>query len=777
MKSSRPCRFLATCSSGVMILAATAAHAQSSTPLAPPAATAHADATSTTFEFPGEIIVTAQKRSERLSTVGLTISAFTGDTLRKAGIASVADLPQIVPGLTYAHSNTGLPVYTLRGVGFYETSLAAYPAVNVYVDQAPLAFPLLTSHTGLDLERVEVLKGPQGILFGQNSTGGAIDFVAAKPTANLHYGADLSYGRFNRAKAEAFISGPLSDTLKARIAGSVEHGDDWQYSYTRKDSLGKIRTYIGRLLLDWQPDDRLHIELNVNGWVDRSDPQAAQFFKLSPQLPPTAALQAYPTAPQTARAADWGTGTDRPRGDQHLFQTALRAEWNAGPATITSLTSYVYAKRNDQLDPDGMRLQGYTLLAQGKINDFFQELRIANAAGNKVRYTVGGNYEHSHVLDNGYLTFADSTIPPAYGFATNGLVSDQRIRSGAVFGNLDIDLLSKLTLKLGARYTKTTREDSGCTYDPGDGNIGAFFAGLSSLLRGTPTPPVASGGCTSLGPTFLPERFVGTLREHNVSWRGGLDYRLAPNALVYVNVAKGYKAGSYPNVAASSNAQFLPVVQESVLDYEAGFKAQLFDRMLSLEGAVFYYDYGNKQLRSKYIDPIFGLLDKLDNIPKSSVRGAEMSAVLSPTRRWRINGAVTYLDGKIDRFTGVNGAGVSSNFAGTRMPFAPHWSVTAGSEYEWPVSSRLNASLGGGLSYNSSTFSVVGNDPDSLIKAYTLADVRAGIASASGSWRAQAFIKNLTNTYYWTNAIVVYDQKVRYAGQPRTYGVSLSFRY
>jgi len=761
------------CGSTAALMSGSAAAAQP----APAPSQAPFNAPSADNGSPNEIIVTAQKRSERIKDVGLTISAFTGDTLRTAGVVSAADLPKLVPGLTYARSNTGLPVYTLRGVGFYETSLAAYPAVSVYIDQAPLAFPLLTSHTGLDLERVEVLKGPQGILFGQNSTGGAINFIAAKPTSTLHYGGDVTYGRFNRAKVEAFISGPLGPTLRARVAGSVERGDDWQRSYTRNDTLGKIRSYVGRVLLDWRPAETVRFELNLNGWRDKSDPQAAQFFKLSPQLPVTPALTAYPTAPANARAADWGTGADRPRGDQKLEQAALRAEFDIGDATITSLTSYVHARRDDQLDPDGMRLQGYTLLAHGRIKTFFQEVRLANASLNPIRYVVGANYEHSNVLDDGLLTFADSTIPPIYGFATNGLISDQRIRSTALFGNIDAKLASRLTLKVGARYTKTKRSDSGCTYDPGDGNIGAFFTFLSSLLRGSPTPPVGPGGCTSLGPTFLPERFTGQLNEHNLSWRVGLDFKASDNALLYANVTKGYKAGSFPNVAASSNAQFLPVRQESVLAFETGFKVQLADRLLSLDGAAFYYKYADKQLRSKYIDPIFGVLDKLDNIPKSSVRGAEFEAVLTPAPGFRTNLAVTYLKGKIDRFTGVNGAGVLSTFDGTDMPFAPRWSVMAGADYETPLSTTLKGSLGASLSYNSSTYSVVGNDPDSLIKKFTLIDLRAGIGAVNDRWRAGLFVKNLTNAYYWTNAIVVYDQKVRYAGQPRTYGVSLSYRY
>jgi len=765
--------FLMGCSSIAILAGATASRAERADSRSPAA-----DAASAAGTQVSEIIVTAEKRSERISNVGMAISAFTADTLKQQGVSSVADLASVVPGLTYAHSNTALPVYTLRGVGFYETSLAAYPAVTVYVDQAPLPFPLLTSHTVLALEQVEVLKGPQGILFGQNSTGGAINFIAAKPTDTLRMGVDATYGRFNRAKLEGFISGPLTDTLKARLSMSVERGDDWQQSYTRQDTLGKVRTYVGRLIVDWQPTDRLSFEANINGWVDKSDPQAAQFYKLDLQLPSfaSAALRNYPVAPADPRAADWGPR--RPMGDQDMVQASLRGELRLTPdATLTSLTSYVVGHRDDLLDPDGMALDGYGLLATGTIRSFFQELRVTNSGADRLRYTVGGNFERSTVFDNGTLSYVDSTIADAYHFAHNGLLSDQKITSEAAFANVDFDVTRKLTFKAGARYTKTDRHDSGCTYDPGDGQIAAFFTYLSSLVRGSPTPAIKPLGCTNLNASYLPVLFVDDLNESNLSWRVGADYKPADRVLLYVNVAKGYKAGSFPNAAASTTAQFAPVVQESVLDYEAGFKVAAFDRRVSLDGAAFYYDYTNKQLRSKLIDPVFGVLDALVNIPKSSVKGAELSVNVNPGSGLQGDVAVTYLDATVDKFVGINGAGVSADFSHTAMPFAPKLSLSAAASYEWLVSPDWMASVGGDVSHNSSTFSVVGQDPDSRISSFTLLDLRAGLRAVSNRWRVELWAKNVTNAYYWTNAIVVYDQRVRYAGMPRTFGVTLSYRY
>src|SRR6266404_2517776 len=180
-----------------------------------------------------EIVVTAEKRSESINKVGLAISALSGDSLRDLNIHSVQDLTQVVPGLTYAASLLDTPVYSLRGVGFYETTLAAYPDVSVYVDQVPLAFPVLTGNVGLDLERVEVLKGPQGILFGQNSTGGAINYIAAKPTDTQQAGIDVGYSRFATSTVDGFLSGPLTDTLAARLSFMSDQSGPWQHTYFR----------------------------------------------------------------------------------------------------------------------------------------------------------------------------------------------------------------------------------------------------------------------------------------------------------------------------------------------------------------------------------------------------------------------------------------------------------------------------------------------------------------------------------------------------------------
>src|SRR5258706_3450863 len=180
-----------------------------------------------------EIIVTAQKRSERLNDVPMSITALTGERLQELQVLQVSDLSRVVPGFSYQPSDYGTPVYSIRGIGFKDVAVAVAPTVSVYIDQVPLPYSVETQGAAFDVDRVEVLKGPQGTLFGQNSTGGAMNFIAAKPTEHLEAGADATYGRFNEADAQGFLSGPLSDTVSARVAVRNEQRDALQMRENR----------------------------------------------------------------------------------------------------------------------------------------------------------------------------------------------------------------------------------------------------------------------------------------------------------------------------------------------------------------------------------------------------------------------------------------------------------------------------------------------------------------------------------------------------------------
>ncbi len=348
----------------------------------------------------------------------------------------------------------------------------------------PIPFPAEADGAALDLERVEVLKGPQGTLYGQNSTGGAVNYIAAKPTDRFAAGVDVSYGRFNTIDAQAYVSGPVSDTLRLRLAARGVRGDDWQRSYTRNDTLGRQEKVQGRLLLDWQPVDRLTVSVNLNAWRDRSDTPAAQAIGIAPQtnlVPIPAGLENYPAAPASNRAADWDPDTSFQR-DNYFLHASGRIDYElSSDVMLTSISAYQYFGRDQPIDSDGTSFQNFYVLQTGHVSTFFQELRLSGDFGSGGHWIVGGNYSSDRTLDRNLILFEDSSSSSALGLPLTDLTNEtrQNIKTAAVYGNIDYEIVPSVTLHGGVRYTDVRRSFAGCSFDTGSGEASAVF-GLAS---------------------------------------------------------------------------------------------------------------------------------------------------------------------------------------------------------------------------------------------------------------------------------------------------------
>ena len=743
-----------------------------------------------------EIIVTANKRQQSINDVGLSITAASGDSLIQRGIGSPTDLGKIVPGLTVQNSPFNTPVYTLRGIGFYETTLSAEPTVAVYTDEVLLPFAATTRGVGFDIERVEVLKGPQGTLFGANTTGGAINYIVSKPTDTFAAGASGSFGRFDTTDLQGYISGPLSSTVKARLAVRTVQSGTWQHSYTRSDTLGRQNQWQSRFLLDWQASDKLKISLNVNGWIDRGDTQAAQLQGSDCGAstagtcgsPDATNFKNYPVAPADATAADWGYGIfgRRPRRDDRFYQTSLRGDYNLDDhLTLTSISAYSYYTTDSVQDFDGATYASADTETSGHVKDFNQELRVAGKFGNG-NFIVGGNYHMADTYDRLFYNFSQGpSSNPLYMIAgaPRGVLtyndSAQDIREAAVFANAEYKILSHLTLIGGARYTDSRRSFAGCTHDYG-GQTAVWW----NTLFGTSVP---TGGCITLDAALHPivPFLTNNLNEHNVSWNVGLNYKTDGGALLYGRVSRGYKAGSFPTASVASYTGYAPVKQESVTAYEVGVKVPLDDHKIELTGAVFYYDYKDKQLRGRLPDPVFGTLDGLVQIPKSREWGLEGAITAHPIHELRMSVSATYINTKVTNFDGYNAFGTLSNFSGQKFPYAPAFTMTSDAEYKAPIRENMLGFFGASFTYNSKTSTALANtttiyvaaDPRFDIKAYGLVDLRAGFEFPNTNVRVGAYVRNLANTYYWTNAQDTLASIVRYAGMPRTYGIQASWHY
>ena len=727
----------------------------------------------------------------------MSVTAVTGSQLQDQGVTSPAALAKVVPGFTFTESTYGAPVYTLRGIGTYDEAIAISPAVGVYSDQIPLPFARMSEGASLDLQRVEVLKGPQGTLFGENSTGGAVNYIANRPTDHFAGGMALTYGRFNETDAEGYISGPVAGTVDARLAVRTEQRGDWQYNYTNGDTLGKRNFTTARLLVDFAPSDTLKWSLNLNGWVDKSDVQAMQKIGYaplsgtvaSPQYPGApgypnmqAQLQAFPVAPANGRAAAWDLGESLKR-DDNFYQAGLRGDWEvADHVTITSLTGYSRLNVHTPADSDGTTLPDVYDLVFGSVDSFTQELRAAGQAGANggLKWMLGANYEHDSSNDNQFIGLhsSNSGIGP---FRFTGLynVNQQHVNTEAGFGSIDYNVLDTVTLQGSVRYTNQTRDFHGGLTDDGNGDLAAAFGFLSSALSGSKTviPP---GGYVTLDPVTnkpLTNGLYSNLNQDNVSWKVGPSWKPADDLLFYANAAKGYKAGAFGTLPVIRPVQDQPVVQESVLAYEIGFKAAAFAHRLEVSGATFLYDYGDKQLlASKNVGAPFGTLPALVNVPRSRIEGAELDATVHPLRSVTLRAGSTYIDSKVLGSYVISspvggGAADTINIGGESFPYTPKWQFDADAEYDHPISSVWTGFLGVGSTTQSKAQGTFGDIPGLQLPSYTLVDLRAG--ANSQMWHVELWGRNITNRYYVVHAFRSTDTITRTTGFPATYGITI----
>lgn len=760
-----------------------------------------------------EIIVTAQKRGEALDDVPMAVNAFRGEDLKTYGITDTRDLGKLVPGFTAADSGFDTPIFTLRGVGFADSSFAATSTVGLYADEVSLAYPIMGKGPNFDLRRVEVLKGPQGTLYGRNATGGAINYIANTPTAELVGGGDVTYGSFGRVDTQGYISGPISDSLRARVAAiSINSTEGWQTSATRPhDHLGTINKQAARGILDWQASDNLQLRLTLSGWQDKSEPQApfavarqAQ-FKLPLPSQFTSILQSltgfnidsafldpsvanYPLIPdnRNARVADWNKNGDFGLNDR-FWMGSLRPEWIINDnVRLVGLFAYEEMRADgSKLPQGGLDVEDIDQVLYASIRSLSGELRLEGSFGERGTWIVGvnANRDKHHEIIEGHgsenslnmIQFGD-TAPlnkPLF-FEKGAAKGDTNVHSDGIFANTDLPVLDTLTLTLGARYTRERQQYAGCTYVLAD-NDSLFpfpFFTAASFLKGGHSV-VAQGECGSLDANANAGLYTGTLPEHNVSYRSVLSWTPANDTLFYGSYSRGYKSGGFPTIFSVDQASLAPVVQEKLDAYEVGAKIGALNRTLQINAALFYYDYGNKQLLTYFKDEIFGALQYLQNVPKSREAGAELAVSWVPVPRLHLNAAGSYIRSRVIRYEGKDTQGNDFNFTGQEFNYTPRLQASVLANYTAELNDQLNLTPGIGYSYTGGSNSTLEHDPLYTLNVHQQLDAQLALSSRDGIWSLTAFGRNLTDSFYRNSVIKLGDTVFAYAGQPRTLGLSL----
>ena len=791
-----------------------------------------------------EIVVTAQKREQSLQDVGIAVSAFTGDALEQLGIQDTSQMSDLIPGFTFADSGYSIPIYTIRGIGFNDISQAGSSTVGIYVDEVILPYPSMTKGANLDLERVEVLKGPQGTLYGRNTTGGAVNYIARKPTQDFEAGFKSSFGTFNARELEGYVSGGLTDTLAGRLALRTVKADEWQRDFTRPGvEYGITDKFAGRALLEWSPIDAARFAFTLDGWTDESQPQSPQAYVILDQsalvsFRPSEDLLNHPLPPDDdARATALNPDRDFYM-DEEFRNTAVRMDLDLDSSTsFTAIYSEQQYNNNNYFNQDGMYVEEVEYLVQTDVPSRTLEARFSGQSAEASVNWVGGLF----IAEDTVTEFRDLFLRD--NSTGNGgrtglfdhiqLDGEQESQIRAAFGQAEWQATEQWKYTLGLRLTEEMRDNFNCTRDVnGDtalvfsileiagqqglgGLIGAGLTNeqadlvLDTLLDagfagGEPdfTPiaqlvdvvTIAAGNLGGL--TGGPQRgdcftiddetkesgpVIAELDEDNISGRFAVDWTpvvdWADDFLLYGSYSVGYKSGSFPLVPSSNSQQAEPVTQERLNAIEFGNKMRILDGDMRINSAIFSYEYFDKQLFAFYRDQIFGTLQRLDNVPRSAIKGLELEIQYSPIAELFTSLSISLLDSEVEEYIGIDANGDTVNFAGNKIAYTPPVEAALLINYDLPLNWDYTVTLGLDVSYSAETEGELSNDPRFVREAYTLYGARATLRSPDQAWSVGAWGRNLTDEVYYSSLQRLSDVGVRYAGRPRTYGLSLNYDF
>jgi iron complex outermembrane receptor protein len=703
----------------------------------------------------GDIVVTAQRREQSLLDVPLAVTALGGDTLAERGITNSAQLGDAVPNLQInsPYGNTQ-PNFSLRGIGVaneYNSNQAS--PVGVYLDDVYLA-PRTSHGMGLfDLDRIEVLRGPQGTLFGRNTTGGAINFITKKPSLSGTDGyVQVGYANFDTFTAQGAAEATLAeDVAGLRVAVNYAKGDGQiKNVFAGGRDAASVDTLQGRASLRVKPTDGLDIMLRAYAGRDRGTQAAVH------------GLEPFRTGLGFFETNENRIGDNKT--DAWGFSANIALELS-DTLSLTSITSYDGGKQDLQQAADGSPIDLLDINWRSNYRQFSQELR-ANYDGDGVTFVGGLFYGWDRNITNNTFNLP---LPPAGGFFQH---YRQVRKSYAIFGQADVDLADRLVLTVGARYTKDkSRYDDAFAY--------LFVGGVDDpqtpIATTVPCPGVA-GTCP-----YDPNARFGLADTNNaLTGRVALSYTFDQGPLVYASYNRGYRAGAVNGGGYTSSAGIGYIEPERVNAYEVGIKGRAGGRLLTYAASAFYYDYSNQQLQDTRAGPVSFLV----NAPSSEVYGFEIETTLRPTTGFRIDASLGWLHSKYKELT-LQGADLSGN----ELPFAPK--LTAQLGFEWDM-----IELGGGaltfapnVAYTSrqyySPFNEI-NAPgtpqvNSELQQGANAKVNASLSWSNDALTVRAFANNLFDRKTYG-----YGLDLRGAGfpynflvpsAPRTYGVSLRYSF
>jgi iron complex outermembrane recepter protein len=708
------------------------------------------------------VVVTAQRKEETLQNIGIAISVLQGDALAAKSITYVNDLQNAVPSLQVEPAfGSGQAQFRIRGVGFIDyTSNNASP-VGVSLDDVALALPIQTQGQLFDIDRVEVLRGPQGTLYGRNTTGGEINFVSNRPTADTHAGYTFEYGSHNEFTAEGFVSGTIAEGLLGRLSVASEQGGAWQRNRLNGDSLGDKDKVAVRAQLEWEPAAALNFRLNVHLSEDKSDETGLHL--IAPYKPYNAGAGGPVIPADTSRyITGWQLdpvfakiiGIDpnsKPGLDNSNNGVDLTANIDLGGAKLTSITAYNKMIRREYGDWDATQYYDSDEYFRSALDVFSQEARIASTATGPLGWVGGVFYSDQNLAEDFYSDFSDADLgfPPGTTPVIVQTKYNQNANSFGEFGQVNYQLSDSLKGILGLREDHETRELVNL-------NTGIVVGPAIPSFTGVLNPPSATSNLPS-----------GKIE---------LDYTPAAGNLLYASISRGVKSGGFTAHNTTTAAAVDPFEPEKLTAYEVGIKSDV-TQTLRVDASVFYYRYRDQQILGKILDQLSqSYIGEFVNA-NSRISGGELEVEWRPLAGLAVSQYFGFAEGYYTS-TLLNSNSPPINYDGRPESF-PKISYGGDVSYGWNVGNyQLTAESNYSFHDTYSQFFLLGSN-DFTIPKYWLANANLSLSPAPGGpWTVTLWGRNIFNRDYdVTRNFFLPGTEIAQAGEPATFGIRFNYKY
>lgn len=740
-----------------------------------------------------EIIVSATKRDEGLQDVPVSVTAFSQDEMDKRGYSNLQGVQEATPNLNFSVQSAGQNVarVTLRGIGTETLVGGGDPGVALHIDGIYVGRNSVAAGDIFDIQRVEILRGPQGTLYGRNATGGSINIITKRPTDELEGNADVTYGNYDALRVRGVVNVPLTDNISSRLALYSDKHDGYIENLfdTGRDSNDR-NNQGGRAQLLWKGDSGN--EILVRGYYSSyggvgpgtvflgddiataNGYPAAYLVDVSagPVPPPGAPILADLYGNVTTVSGDpvlpRPTDIHKVRKDapEFLDQTIkgvdLEASFNLSDGVLLrSLSSFQKNDNEILVDADGSELPIETRQRRNEAKQFSQEFNLLSQNDSAFQWLLGAYYYHEELTETFRTTTPAGLLPVAFPLppgATPGggglgqiRIANHEVDSYALFAQLSYDLTDRLTVTGGVRHTWDKKNQSR--------EIGGIV-GFSNNIQ------FMSG---AIGPQ-APDS--GSVDFSEFTYRVSLDYSVTDNNMLFASYARGYKSGGFDFnggqiVGVDDQVPYNP---EFVDAFEVGSKNKFLDNRVLLNLTGFYYDYKDLQ-----VFRLTGFGPLTDNAAQSTIWGIEAETELAVTDAFHIDGSLGYLDATYDEYT-IDIP--PTDFSGNRLNYAPKWTAHAGAEYTVPVGDK---ELIGRVdwSYRSDTFFDRANSAFDMQEAYSLVNARVRLNAES--WYLDLFANNIADKDYVTGQLInppfSCGCRTVNVGAPRTYGATFGVRF